>query len=59
MVHKESNKVIGELIFVVWEFDSKEIRFFSNLEYEGKGFAKESACALMEWSYNEIIWNSY
>lgn len=54
VVYKESNKVIGELIYEDGEFDSKEIGFFFNPEYQGKGLAKEAASALIDWAYNEI-----
>jgi [ribosomal protein S5]-alanine N-acetyltransferase len=54
VVYKESNKVIGELIFEDGEFDSKEIGFFFNPQYQGKGLAKEGTTALMNWAYNEL-----
>ncbi|MNW34197.1 putative ribosomal N-acetyltransferase YdaF [compost metagenome] len=49
----ETNKVIGELIYEHGEFDAKEIGFFFNTNYQGKGFAFEAASALINYAIDE------
>ena len=49
---KDNAKVIGELIYEKGEFDAMEIGFFFNPQYQGKGYAKESAAALMDYAFN-------
>ena len=48
---KDNNKVIGELIYEKGEFDAMEIGFFFNSQYQGKGYAKESATALINFAF--------
>lgn len=48
---KENTKVIGELIYEKGEFDAMEIGFFFNPQYQGNGYAKESATALMDYAF--------
>jgi len=48
---KDNNKVIGELFYEKGEFDAMEIGFFFNSQYQGKGYAKESATALINFAF--------
>lgn len=50
---KDSSKVIGELIYEKGEFDAMEIGFFFNSQYQGKGYAKESANALINFAFKK------
>ena len=53
VVLKENNKVIGELIYEKGEFDAKEIGFFFNTQYQGKGYAMEAVSALLDLAFSE------
>ena len=53
VVLKENNKVIGELIYENGEFDAKEIGFFFNPKYQGKGYAREASSTIMNLAFNE------
>ncbi len=48
---KDNSKVIGELIYEKGEFDAMEIGFFFNPQYQGKGYAMESAGALIHFAF--------
>jgi len=50
----ETKKVIGELIYESYEFDSTEIGFFFNTNYQGKGYAFEAASALINQAFNKL-----
>lgn len=52
VVLKENNKVIGELIYENGEFDAKEIGFFFNPKYQGKGYAREASSTIMNLAFN-------
>ena len=49
---KTKQKREWELIYEKGEFDAMEIGFFFNSQYQGKGYAKESAAALMDYAFN-------
>lgn len=48
---KTKQKREWELIYEKGEFDAMEIGFFFNSQYQGKGYAKESAAALMDYAF--------
>lgn len=39
------------MIYEKGEFDAMEIGFFFNPQYQGKGYAKESAAALIDYAF--------
>lgn len=49
----ETHKVIGEMIWENGEFDAKEIGFFFNPAYQGKGLAYEASAAIMNHAFRE------
>ena len=51
---KQTNKVIGELIYENGEFDSKEVGFFFNTQYQGVGYATEAVSALLDVAFNSL-----
>lgn len=48
---KTKQKREWELIYEKGEFDAMEIGFFFNSQYQGKGYAKESAAALIDYAF--------
>lgn len=48
---KESNELIGELFYLKEDPDTYNIGWNFNARYEGKGYASESAQALLEYLY--------
>lgn len=50
----DTKKVIGELIYENGEFDAKEIGFFFNTNYQGKGYAFEAASSLMNHAFTVL-----
>lgn len=51
---KESKKVIGNLTLIEEGFDTWELGFVFNRQYQGKGYATESAKALMKYAFEEL-----
>lgn len=51
---KESGKVIGNLTFCKEEFDTWELGYVFNRNYQGKGYATEGAKALVEYGFNNL-----
>lgn len=48
---KENNKVIGNLYFEKQDFDTFEIGYVFNLRYQKKGYATESAKAIIDYTF--------
>ncbi|MBU3174673.1 GNAT family N-acetyltransferase [Clostridium estertheticum] len=51
---KESGKLIGNLYLAKGDFDTWEIGYVFNLNYWGKGYATESAKALMNTVFSQL-----
>jgi RimJ/RimL family protein N-acetyltransferase len=51
---KESGKVIGNLYFEKQEYETYEIGYVFNARYWHKGYATESARALMNYAFKEL-----
>ena len=51
---KETGKLIGNLYLAKGDFDTWEIGYVFNLEYWGKGYATESAKALMNIAFAQF-----
>lgn len=50
---KENNKLIGNLYFLKGKFDTWELGYVFNRTYQSKGYATESAKALIEKAFDE------
>lgn len=51
---KENDKLIGNLYFLKGNFDTWELGYVFNRKYQGKGYATESAKALMEMAFVDL-----
>ena len=57
VVHKESSKVIGYILFHEMDEDVYEMGWFFNKNYWRKGYAYESCKALVDYAFNSL--NAY
>ncbi len=51
---KESGKLIGNLYLGKNDFDTFELGYVFNTEYQGKGYAFESGKALLEYAFSNL-----
>ena len=49
----ETNKLIGNIYLASQEFDTQELGYVFNPEFQGKGYATEAALALIEHAFKE------
>lgn len=52
---KENHKMIGNIYFGKRDFDSREIGFVFNRNFWGKGYAKESCRAIIEFAFQSGV----
>lgn len=53
-VHKESNKMIGYILFKVFDESVYEIGWFFNKSFWRQGYAYESCKAVIDYAFNEL-----
>lgn len=53
-VHKESNKVVGYILFHAVEEEVYEIGWFFNKQYWGQGYARESCSRMIAYAFEEL-----
>ena len=53
-VHKETNKVIGYILFKEYDEEVYEIGWIYNKDYWRQGYAFESCKAVMDYAFNEM-----
>ena len=51
---KETNKLIGNLYFCKGDFDTWELGYVFNKNYQGQGYAFEGAKALLDYAFKDL-----